>query len=194
MGVVARPQLGKNVIFLSFPQRSGSTMDSKKLRGAMGRFASGITVITTRSADGADHGMTASAFSSLSLDPPLLLVCVGKKAHAHDYIAQAGSFAVNVLAASQEAVSDRFAHRIKTDSGYVSWPDDIDKFEGLALDRGGSGCALLQGALAQFDCSVHAALDGGDHTIYVGKIGGVTVDPGDEGPLLFHAGQYKTLV
>ena len=173
-----------------------SSMDSKTLRNAIGQFASGVTVLTTRTAGGVDHGMTANAFSSVSLEPPLLLVCVDKKAHAHDFISQAGCFVVNVLAASQEDVSDRFAHRVKTADGYKPWPDNVDKFSALATTRAASGCAALTGALVSFDCSVHAAFDGGDHTIYVGKVEAVVNRLADgesnPGPLLFFGGRYKT--
>ena len=168
-------------------------MDSKTFRNALGRFAAGVTVITTRTADGTDHGMTATAFSSVSLDPPLVLICVGKKAFAHGHIEAAGSFTVNVLGAAQEALSDRFAHRIKTEDGYVGWPNDRDKFEDLDLQRAPSGNAMLAGNLVTIDCDVEEALPGGDHTIFIGRVQHLELaDDDEQTPLLFFKGQYKT--
>lgn len=169
-------------------------MDPKRFRNALGRFAAGVTVVTTQTADGSDHGMTATAFSSVSLEPPLVLVCVAKKAHAHDLIAAAGSFCVNLLSDAHEALSDRFAHRIKTADGYQSWPNDRDKFEDLELARSPRGNAVFSGILGNIDCAVHAALDGGDHTIYLGRVEAIDLHGDDAGePLLFFKGRYRTL-
>lgn len=168
-------------------------MDKKSFRSALSRFASGVTVITTQTADGTDHGMTASAFTSVSLDPPLVLVCVGKTAFAHDHIAEAGTFAVNILGADQVGLSDRFAHRIKTADGYEPWPDDRDKFSDLEPARSAHGNAVFSDVLGHLDCTVHEALDGGDHTIFLGQVEALAVSKHAAEPLLFFAGQYREL-
>lgn len=168
-------------------------MDAKTFRSAMGRFATGVTVVTTRTADGVDHGMTANAISSVSLDPPLLLVCVDHNAQAHEHL-QAGGFAVNVLGAHQEDLSDRFAHRIKTDDGYQKWPDDRDKFVDLGFSRSPeSGAALLDGCLCTIDCTLHDVLPGGDHSVIIGRVVGVEVGAHEPLPLLFYQGGYARL-
>lgn len=168
-------------------------MDSRVFRDVLGRFAAGVTVITARAPDGVDHGMTATAFSSLSLEPPLVLVCVSKRSRAHDFIAESGSFAVNMLAAQQGALSDRFAHRIKTADGYAPWPDDRDKFDDLQLSRTVAGDAVLQGVLGYLACSLHKAVDGGDHTIYIGRVEQLEVCAPEAEPLVFFRGRYRAL-
>ncbi len=177
---------------------SQTSIDGRTLRNAAGTFATGITVVTTRAGQGddaRDHGMTANAFSSLSLDPPLVLVCVGHKAHAHDLLKAAGSFAVNILSADQEELSDRFAHRIKTADGYTGWPNDRDKFEDLSFSRSEhTGAALLDGCLTTLDCQLHEVLPGGDHSIFVGRVVAIGEGTGEQaGPLLFHKGRYARL-
>ena len=168
-------------------------MNKESFRSALGRFAAGVTVVTTRTEDGADHGMTATAFSSLSLSPPLVLVCVSRSAHAHGYIQAAGCFAVNLLAADQEALSDRFAHRIKTADGYASWPAQRSKFDDLSLRRSSTGCAILEGTLGSLDCTVHAAYDGGDHTIFIGEVAAIDLSDDAQGALLYYMGGYRHL-
>lgn len=154
-----------------------------EFRSALRRFASGVTVITTRS-DAGDHGMTASAFTSLSLSPPRVLVCVAKTAAMHGYLEGAGCFAVNVLGEDQRPVSDRFASRMS----------DADRFAGLELDRAPvHGTAWIAASQCWLDCSVVAAHDGGDHTIFVGEVEASRVnealDPA--AALLYHAGRYR---
>lgn len=158
-----------------------------QFKAALGRLCAGVTVVTVADPDG-DHGMTASAFTSLSLDPPLVLVCVGKKGNMHARLSAADHFAVNLLDAAQESVSNRFA-------GW--WEEGRSKWADLDLARGPhSGAAWIGGALAQLDCAVHAKLDGGDHTIFVGRVLATGVDDRPrEGlePLLYFAGQYRAL-
>lgn len=160
-------------------------VDAGEFRNALGRFASGVTVMTVRTTDGGDRGMTASAFSSLSLDPPLVLVCV-KKGNTMDLALRgAAGFAVNLLAQDQVALSNRFA-------GYSAAP--ADRVDDLDISRGPfSGAAWLPGAIARLDCALHQVLDGGDHHIYLGRVEAVDA-PGareDQRPLLYFAGAYR---
>jgi len=136
-------------------------VDPNMFKAALGRFPAGVTVITARDGD-QDHGMTASAFCSLSLDPPLVLVCVKKTGHTHDLLRSATGFGVNLLNSDQISVSNRFA-------GW--WDEGKSKWDDLTISRGDvSGAALIGGAMAWLDCTKHDELDGGDHTIFVGRV------------------------
>ena len=128
----------------------GPTPDD--FRATLGRFASGVTVVTATAPDGRDLGMTLSAFSSLSLDPPLVLICVDRGATMHDVLAEGVVFGVNVLAAEQEALSRRFAKG-----------DTAERFAGVGYTRGALGAPLLDGTLAWMECRVAARHPGGDH-------------------------------
>lgn len=153
-------------------------------RATLGRFATGVTVITT-TADGRDHGMTVSAFASLSLDPPLVLVCVDRGATMHDLLVEGAVFGVNVLAAGQEALSRRFA---------TGEPED--RFAGVGYARGALGAPLLEGTVAWLECTVAARHPGGDHTIVVGAVAEVGVREGagrEGGPLLYYRSGYASL-
>ncbi|NOY24809.1 MAG: flavin reductase family protein [Oligoflexia bacterium] len=157
-----------------------------EFRSAMGRFAAGVTVVTVRDPACGDRGMTASAVCSVSLDPPLLLVCV-KKGKRTDAVLQDGdAFALNLLSEDQVLLSNRFA-------GYGDAP--TDDLSDLDIDRAPlSGAAWFPGALARIDCAVHGILDGGDHHIYLGRLEAVDL-PGDRDdlrPLLYFAGAYRT--
>tara|TARA_Y100001934_G_scaffold263184_1_gene338588 strand:+ start:1200 stop:1712 length:513 start_codon:yes stop_codon:yes gene_type:complete len=169
-------------------------VDQKLFKQAVGSFASGVTVVTTRTAEGGDHGMTASAFSSLSLEPPLVLVCVQEKNQTHELLEAAGHFAVNILARDQEERSNRFAGGlVDADGNWQSWPAARDKFAGLDFNRGEAcgGAALLAGCVAQLECRLEALLPGGDHGIFVGRVEAVHVAGGD--PLLYAKGRYGGL-
>ena len=153
------------------------TIDRDLFRRVLGHFVTGVTVITTRDAAGRPAGLTANAFASVSLDPPLVLVCVDRGSDTHDIIAGSRVFAVNVLAAAQEAVARRFAD------------DDRERrFDGLGWSEGRSGAPLLDGVLAWIDCRLHATAEGGDHTIYIGEV--VDAAARDGTPLLFYRGGY----
>ncbi len=148
-------------------------------RKIMGSFATGVTVITTN-VDGRLHGMTASAFASLSLEPLLVLVCVDKTATSHDLIARSGCYAVNILPREQEHISNNFARK------------DADRqleIADLPHRLGVTGAPLLEGCIAYVDCRVVNAYDGGDHTIYVGQVEDGAV-PNSEPPLIFFRGRY----
>jgi flavin reductase (DIM6/NTAB) family NADH-FMN oxidoreductase RutF len=158
--------------------RTMSTSVSKdEFKKVMGSFAAGVTVVTTVDADGRKWGLTATAFSSLSMDPPLCLVCVGKGAGSHGPLSEGRKFAVNMLTSDQEELSNRFASRID------------DKFEGVAHHAGeATGCPVLDDALASMECEVTDVHAGGDHDIFVGKLTSVTVSEGE--PLLYWRGKY----
>ena len=154
-------------------------IDGRDLRNAMGLFATGVTIITTKDASGKPFGLTANAFSSLSLDPPMLLICVDKGVDCYACFDESKVFAVNFLSLTQEELSTRFATK------------GIEKFEGLSYRVGELGVALLDGALAHFECTVAHAHEGGDHTIYVGEVQKLVTMEGD--PLLFYQGKYRSL-
>ena len=154
-------------------------MDKSLFRAALGRLATGITVITTRDHHGVDHGMTVSAFSSLSLDPPLVLACIDEAATVAEPLAVADHFGVSVLASDQEGVSRRFATQ------------DTDRFDGIAITRGAGGVALIDGALTQLECRIVARYPGGDHTIVVGEV--LQAQTRDADPLLYFRGGYRHL-
>lgn len=149
-------------------------------RHVLSHFASGITIVTTHDADGCPTGMTATAFTALSLDPPLVLVCVDLKARCYPALAACERFAVNILEAGQEALSRRFA------SATID-----DKFEGVAYHAGRLGLPLLDGALAALECAKVSTYPGGDHMILVGCVDAVAAGEGD--PLLHYRSKYDRL-
>jgi hydroxymethylglutaryl-CoA lyase len=142
----------------------------------MGQFASGVTVVTTVLNETTPIGITASSFSSLSLDPPLVLVSIAKKLFTHNVIADSGKFAVNVLCANQLDLGMRFAGMM---------PEIKDRFADLDTFTAKTGCPILKGTLAWVDCEVWATYDGGDHSIFVGEVRDVDVSDIDT-PLLYH--------
>lgn len=154
-------------------------IDKNELRRVMGHFATGVTVITTLNKDGQMLGLTANAFSSVSLDPPLCLIAVDKKAESYGSFEESRVFTVNILASDQEALSRKFA---------VSGGN---KFEGVAYRIGANGAPILDGALAYIECKLYAAYDGGDHTIYLGEVQQAEITEGK--PLLFFRGGYREI-
>jgi flavin reductase (DIM6/NTAB) family NADH-FMN oxidoreductase RutF len=132
-------------------------VDDASFKLAMSHFASGVTIVTTEH-DGKPFGMTVASFASLSLHPPLVLVCIEKSVKTHEAIAASGKFGVSILAESQAEVSSRFAS--KRD----------DKFDGVDITRGIEGVPLIAGSLTSVECRVHAQLPGGDHSIFVGEV------------------------
>lgn len=154
---------------------------SEDFRAALGAFTTGVTVITT-AAEGHPYGMTANAFSSVSLDPPLVLVCVRSDAGGSGHIQTNRCFAVNILGAQQEATAR-----------YFSWKDrprGPDSFLTVPHRTGPSGSPLLEGAAAHLDCALHASHSAGDHEIFIGEVVSLAVDPAVP-PLLFHQGRYR---
>ena len=154
-------------------------IEKNELRRVMGHFATGVTVITTFSKSGEMHGLTANAFTSVSLIPPLLLICVDKKADSYPCFEETGVFTVNILASDQEDLSRKFA---------VSGGN---KFEGVSYRRGGNGAPILNGTIGHIECKVAATHDGGDHTIYLGEI--QEAETREAKPLLFFRGGYREI-
>lgn len=152
-----------------------------EFRAALGRFATGVTVITVETANGEVHGMTASAFCSVSLRPPLVLVCVDHLAETHLHLRERRQFGVSVLKEEQEALSEFFADPERNpDAGYRL---------GVQFRPMKSGTPVLQNALGNLDCSVVSAHQAGDHAIFVGEVREVLV--GDGAPLLYFRGRYR---
>ena len=148
-------------------------------RELMGRFATGVTIITVNGPEGRALGMTASSLASVSLHPPLVSVCIDHSAELHDAIVAADEFVVNILASHQEGLSRRFADRHE------------DRFQGVGYHRSPEGLVLLDGALAHIECERHAVYPGGDHSIVLGRVvGGATADGH---PLLYYRGGYGAL-
>ena len=150
-----------------------------EFRAVLGRFPSGVTVVTTRGADGSDQGMTVSAFSSLSLEPPLVLICIEKTASVHDALVSAPGFIVNVLSARQEQIARRFSIV------------DVDRFEGVGFSRSSDGYPILDDVLAIIECRRFGLHDGGDHTIILGEVDSTRAETGT--PLLYYRGGYAQL-
>jgi len=146
-------------------------------RRLLGHFATGVTIVTTSDPDGRPAGLTVSAFASLSLDPPLVLVCVDHKAQSYPALKDNRGFAVNVLTTEHEALSRRFAST------------RLDKFDGVAYRMSPLGLPLLGGALAHIECVTVNRHVEGDHTIFVGRVEAGAVADGE--PLLYHRGKYK---
>lgn len=157
------------------------SIDQRSFRKALGCFASGVTVITTSDpATRAPLGVTVSAFSSLSLDPPLVLFCLGNKTSSLPAFQGFGHFAINILAEGQRDLSIRFASRSE------------DKWAGVAWEPGATGVPLLGGCLVNLECSVAAVHEGGDHLIFVGKVEGMRYQEGGS-PLIYFRGGYMDL-
>lgn len=153
-------------------------MDEAAFKFAMSHFASGVTVVTTEH-EGKAFGMTVASFASLSLHPPLVLVCIEKSVKTHDAIAAAGKFGVSILRSDQQDVSSRFASRAE------------DKFSGVDIRRGTLGVPMIAGALTALECSLENQLPGGDHTIFVGKV--VDVQTTDGAPLIYFRSGYREM-
>lgn len=152
--------------------------DSRQLRNALGRFPTGVTVITTRAPGGKMEGLTANSFSALSLDPPLVLWSINRKSQSIAGFLASGHFAINVLRAGQTDLSHRFAT-----------PSE-NKFEGLAVAHGLGGSPLLGGVLASFECQTETTIEGGDHLLFVGRVHRISYGEGE--PLIFNSGRYCT--
>jgi flavin reductase (DIM6/NTAB) family NADH-FMN oxidoreductase RutF len=153
-----------------------------EFKAVMRRWAGTVNVITTRT-DELIYGLTATAFSSLSAEPPLVLVCVNRKARTHALIEQSGIFCVNFLTDDMKHVSDRFAGRV---------PDE-ERFKDLAHRSVATGAPVLLDAVAYLDCRVHESHHAGDHTIYIGMVQASAVQHPDASVLLYVAGKYHKL-
>jgi flavin reductase (DIM6/NTAB) family NADH-FMN oxidoreductase RutF len=149
-----------------------------ELRRTFGQFLTGVTVVTTLEEDGTPRGITANSFTSVSLDPPLILVCIAKSALSHGVFASCGGFAVSILSADQREVAALFASKRR------------DKFDQVATSPGLSGAPVLEHSLGWFDCKTHERLAAGDHLILIGRVRdfGMRKAP----PLGFFGGRYLT--
>jgi len=166
------PQAGRRCVV-----RGVGLKDTLAFRQVLGAFPTGVTVVATRDADNAPCGMTVSAFTSVSLEPPLVLVCIQHGASSHDRLLASGSFAVSILARSQAALAARFA----TD------PADV-RFREIEWHEGPSGDPVLDGAAAWMTCTLESVHPGGDHSILVGRVEHLELGPGDA--LVFYRGTY----
>jgi len=156
------------------------TIDPDSFRSVLGRFASGITVVTTLDAEHRDVGMTVSAFCSVSLCPPLVQVCIDHAASLYAALVGNARYGVSILAAEQEALSRRFATAEST-----------RRFDGIGYRRGESGVILLDDALAHLECRIVASHDVGDHTMFVGEVESASARSAR--PLLYYRGGYAQL-
>ena len=150
-----------------------------EFREALSHFASGVSVVTTRGKDGKQHGMTVSAFCSVSLVPPRVLICIEKITASHPAFFECGAYVVNVLHRSQMHLSERFANPAE------------DKFSDIAFHTGIEGIPVLDHALASIECRITHTFDGGDHTIFLGSVENVNYRDGD--PLIYYRSEYRGL-
>ena len=150
-----------------------------EFRAALGRFASGVTVVTTKDQTGRLHGITVSAFCSVSLDPPLILICIDKNTGSYPALKETDSFVVNILREDQQHYSDQFASRLP------------DKFDGIEFLTTADDIPILKDALVNLECRLVNSHDNGDHTIFVGEI--LKSHATDGEPLVYFHGRYRKL-
>lgn len=154
-------------------------LDPAEFRQLMGRFITGVAIITTRLPDGRPAGMTVNSLASVSLEPPLVSMCIEHAAELYDSLLAAPGYVINILEASQEALSRRFASR------------HLDRFDGIGYHTSPGDQPVLDGVVAWIECTPHATFPGGDHTILVGQVrGGATTD---RAPLVYFRGGYTGL-
>lgn len=156
------------------------SVNPDQFRDVMGRFATGVTVVTTVR-HGRFNGFTASSFSSLSMEPPLVLVCLGTDAACHDAFARGDCFAINILSSEQTDLSVRFSSDVE------------DRFEGVIHEPWVTGAPILGGAIAAIDCRLHAVHEGGDHSILVGRVERLGPILDDAEPLIYYRGAYRAV-
>ncbi len=155
-------------------------IDPRELRNAYGTFATGVTVITTTTPEGRREAITANSFSSVSLDPALLLWSIGRDSRSFDAFNGCDHFAIHVLGEDQQELSNRFASK-----------DLTDKFAGFDIEEGIAGLPLLTDYCARFQCSIYNRYEGGDHIILVGRV--LDYDTRENDPLVFHGGRYRRI-
>jgi flavin reductase (DIM6/NTAB) family NADH-FMN oxidoreductase RutF len=154
-------------------------VSSEEFRAALSRFPSGITVVTTRDGEDKFHGITVSAFCSLSLEPPRVLICIEKTTGSHVALEESQAFVVNVLSADQRELSELFASTAE------------NKFDQIDFETGLDDIPVLLGCIATLECRVTNAFDGGDHSIFVGEVEKAAVHDGD--PILYFRGDYRAI-
>lgn len=158
-------------------------VSSSNLRNVMGTFATGVTIVTLQRGD-IDHGMTVNSFTSLSLDPPLILFNAARSTNTHDLVQKSESFAVNILTHEQKWISDRFAgehHELE------------DPFHDIPFFRAETGSPVIKNTLGYIDCTLTESHGGGDHTIYVGEVEDLEVQNENADPLIFYKGAFGTI-
>jgi flavin reductase (DIM6/NTAB) family NADH-FMN oxidoreductase RutF len=157
-------------------------IDQREYRNAVGCFATGVTIVTTLDHNGEKIGITANSFSSLSLDPPLVLFCVDAKINSFEAFESCRHFNINVLRENQMDISNNFAR------------SSDDKWDGIEHGYGENGCPIFDGSVAVLECDKHAMYEGGDHLIMVGEVKKMTYENGECRPLLYYKGSYANLV
>lgn len=155
------------------------TLDPEQLRRAMRAWSSGVTIVTAAHG-GSQHGMTVSSFTSVSLEPPLIIISLHTESRTHNLVMASGTFAVNILGADQRELSERFAGRLES---------ELNRFEGLDADTLATGAPLLKGALANLDCRVRQVIPVGMNTLFLAEVVAVRGD-GAGRPLLYHNHRY----
>jgi flavin reductase (DIM6/NTAB) family NADH-FMN oxidoreductase RutF len=158
---------------------SERAFDPADFRKACSRFATGITVVTSIRSDGSPVGVTVSSFTSVSLEPPLVLACIHEHSQILDDVRAGGRFGLNILASHQEEFSSRFASRLQ------------DRFDGLSWHLGATGVPLLSGVLATIECALHSCFAAGDHQILIGNV--ITATSREGSPLVRYASGYRSL-
>ena len=161
------------------PSGRMAPVTSEEFRRACGRFATGVTIASVLDPQGVPHGLTVSSFTSVSLNPPLILICLGHEVTIIDLFRASRYFGINVLAQNQRELSDRFSRK------------NEDRFNGLEWQRGQTGVPLLPGVLASIECAVHQRFTAGDHDIFVGEMVNARVADGE--PLIHFASRYRDL-
>ena len=161
------------------PEGRIAPVSSEEFRRACGRFATGVTIASALDCEGTPHGLTVSSFVSVSLEPPLVLICLGHAVSVIDIFRSAPYFGINVLSAGQRELSERFARK-----GH-------DRFNGLEWHRGETGVPLLSGTLASIECAVERRIPAGDHDIFLAEMVAATVRDGE--PLIHFASRYRRL-
>ena len=155
------------------------SVDQSTFRSVLGRFATGVTIVTARDRRKRDVGMTVSAFASVSLDPPLVLFCIDHSASVYSTLSKTTHFIANILSYGQEALARRFADR------------DTNRFDGVGYERGQNGAAVLFDVLGYVECEVVARHEAGDHDVIIGRVD--TAEAFDGRPLLYYRGGYAQL-
>ena len=171
---------GRRTIPLEVARQQDGRLDYQAFRTALGCFATGITVVTAVGPSGELLGITANSFNSVSLEPPLVLFSLHRAAYSLGAFSDGGYFAVNVLREDQRDLSARFAQAL------------VDKWGGVAYERWDTGCPILLGCLANFECRTRSLYDGGDHVIFLGEVLRLRCDPTGR-PLLYFLGAYGTM-
>jgi flavin reductase (DIM6/NTAB) family NADH-FMN oxidoreductase RutF len=161
------------------PKAQRPAFSQAEFRQSLGMFATGVTIVTARDAQGRLVGLTANSFNSVSLDPPLVLWSLARAASSMPALFAGTHYAINILAAEQKALAERFASR------------GIDRFEGVAFTDGTGGAPLLEGAAATFECFNRSRYEEGDHVIFVGEVERCAHRAGAL-PLLYHGGRFYT--